>query len=116
MPMNRELYPPDWEQISARLRHERAGDRCECDGRCGSSRHPGPGRCQAINRQPSPYTGSIVVLTVAHLNHDPADTRDEAMLVACQLCHLHYDRGHHAETRARAKAAALTAAGQEVLF
>jgi ribosomal protein S27AE len=32
MPMNRKLYPIDWEKISARIRHERAKDKCE---RCG---------------------------------------------------------------------------------
>lgn len=102
---NRALYPPDWPAISARIRHERAGDRCECDGRCGARQHQA-GRCEAVNGQPSPYTGSVVVLTVAHLNHDPSDTRDEALMAACQKCHLSYDRDQHAETRRRTAAAA----------
>jgi hypothetical protein len=33
-----------------------------------------------------------VVLTVAHLNHDPADCRDENLRAGCQLHHLRYDQ------------------------
>ncbi len=36
MPMDRRKYPTDWEAISARIRHERAGDRCEA---CGVPNH-----------------------------------------------------------------------------
>lgn len=32
-----------------------------------------------------------VVLTVMHLNHDPADCRDENLLHGCQGCHNRYD-------------------------
>lgn len=44
-----------------------------------------------------------IVLTVAHLNHDPSDMREENLAALCQWCHLHHDRGHHAETRATRK-------------
>lgn len=44
-----------------------------------------------------------VVLTVAHLNHDAADMRDENLAALCQWCHLNHDRGHHAQTRATRK-------------
>lgn len=47
-----------------------------------------------------------VVLTVAHLNHDPADNRDENLAALCQWCHLHHDRSHHKDTRAGRKDAA----------
>ena len=103
---NRRLYPPDWPQISARIRHERSGGRCECDGRCGTVHAV---RCEAVNGQPSPYTGSRVILTVMHLNHDPADCRDENLLAGCQRCHLAYDGPHHAETRAASRARELAA-------
>ena len=33
MPMNRNRYPPDWEEISRRIRFERAQGRCE---QCGA--------------------------------------------------------------------------------
>lgn len=34
-PENRDRYPADWRDISHRIRFDRAGGRCECDGRCG---------------------------------------------------------------------------------
>lgn len=33
----------------------------------------------------------VVVLTVAHLNHDPTDCRDENLEALCQRCHNRYD-------------------------
>jgi hypothetical protein len=36
-------------------------------------------------------TGSLVVLTVAHLNHMPEDCSDENLLAMCQRCHNAYD-------------------------
>jgi hypothetical protein len=42
-----------------------------------------------------------VVLTVAHLNHDVKDNRDENLRALCQRCHLRYDAKHHAYTRNR---------------
>lgn len=34
-PSMKALYPPDWPQISARIRFERAGNRCEWCGYVG---------------------------------------------------------------------------------
>jgi len=89
MPMKRELYPDNWEEISHRIRFERAGNRCEW--------------CGAANGFPSPVTGSKVVLTVAHLGiakpdgtpgdkEDKQDCREENLAALCQRCHLNYDR------------------------
>ena len=95
-PERKHLYPKDWEQISARIRFERALGRCEqiIDGN----------RCEAKHGRAHPDTSSMVVLTVAHLNHDETDCRDENLKAMCQRCHLHYDRHHHAETRRSRKA------------
>jgi 5-methylcytosine-specific restriction endonuclease McrA len=46
-----------------------------------------------------------VILTVAHLNHDPRDNRDENLAALCQRCHLLHDRKHHAATARRTRAA-----------
>lgn len=91
-PENRGRYPDEWPAISAHIRHIRAEDRCECDGRCG---HDHNGRCTARNYQPHPVTGSKVILTVAHLNHTPEDCDDENLMAMCQRCHLAYDRHIH---------------------
>jgi hypothetical protein len=99
---DKAAYGPGWDAWSADLRKNRASNRCECRGECGSPRHR-TGWCKAINSRQSPYTGSVVVLTTAHIHDAPKDTRDpEAVVVMCQLCHLAYD----AEDRAAARRAA----------
>jgi hypothetical protein len=100
-PENRCRYPANWVGISARIRIVRAGNRCECRGQCGK---PHAARCEAVNGWPSPYTGSRVVLTVAHLDHTPENCDDANLLAMCQRCHLAYDGPHHAETRAATRA------------
>ncbi|GAA4176466.1 hypothetical protein [Gryllotalpicola koreensis] len=94
----RARYPEDWKQISDRIKFERAGSRCECDGRCGRGTHEG--RCPNVHRGPAYGTGSTVILTTAHLDHTPENCSDDNLMAMCQGCHLHYDREHHAQTRA----------------
>lgn len=101
-PEMRDRYPPDWKQISDRIKFERAKGRCECVGECGRDPYhldPIDGRCVNRHGQPAIGSGSKVVLTTAHLNHEPSDCRDEALKAMCQGCHLWYDREHHAETK-----------------
>jgi|WetSurMetagenome_2_1015567.scaffolds.fasta_scaffold1111427_2 hypothetical protein len=84
-PSERSKYPADWAEISARIR-VREGNRCKW--------------CKAENGQAHPETGSRVVLTVAHLDHDPANNVEENLAALCQRCHLQYDRAQHvANTR-----------------
>lgn len=45
MPMDRDRYPENWEEISKQIRFGRAQGKCECTGQCGSD-HPS-GRCNA---------------------------------------------------------------------
>lgn len=107
-PAQRALYPAEWPAISDWIRFDRAMGRCECQGECQSQLHirwlwldpAGPVRCPNYHREPSRFTGSRVVLTTAHLTHDPT-VDDPALLRAmCQACHLAYDAPHHAATRA----------------
>ena len=97
-PENRARYPKDWRQISLRVRRERAGNRCECRGECG---HEHAGRCPERNGRRHSITGSIVVLTVAHLNHRPEDNREANLRAMCQRCHLAHDRSEHARLARR---------------
>jgi len=76
-PENRDRYPADWAAISRRIRCERARNRCEW--------------CGARNGEPHPATRSIVVLTVAHLDHTPEHCADDNLAALCQLCHNRYD-------------------------
>jgi hypothetical protein len=92
-PEQRAAYGEDWPAVSRAVR-DRAGGRCECAGECGWVRHDYADRCEAMNHEPSPFTGSRVVLTVAHLDRDGhTGTNDPDRLKAmCQGCHLAYDR------------------------
>lgn len=89
MPMNRKLYPRNWRKVSSRIRFGRARGRCEW--------------CGATHGEPHPDTGSVVVLTVAHLGTpypdgtpcskaDKRDVRAENLAALCQACHLAFDR------------------------
>jgi hypothetical protein len=107
-PENRDRYPADWPAISRAIKVDRAGGRCECEGECGRGTHEG--RCPNRHGEPAYGTGSKVVLTTAHLDHIPENCEPENLKAMCQGCHLHYDRDHHAQTRAssrRAEAAAV---------
>ena len=118
-PENRGRYPGDWPEISRRIRFERAGGRCECTGECG--RPPvhldDDGRCRNRHGQQvwqSQWGGPVrrpvvVVLTVAHLDHTPENCDEDNLRAMCQGCHLHYDREHHAQTRAATRRAELSA-------
>jgi len=107
-PENAKRYPKDWKQISDSIR-ERADYRCECAGECGlHCTNPGPRRCIETQGAYARWANGKIVLTVAHLNHDPADCRPENLKAMCQRCHLRYDREHHQQsayqTRRKGKA------------
>lgn len=97
-PERKALYPADWKAISLRKR-EAAGWRCEW--------------CPAENAKPHPVTGSTVVLTVAHLDHDETNVSDANLAALCQRCHLRYDAKHHAQN---ARATRLRKLGQMSLW
>lgn len=100
-------YPADWPAISRRIR-ERSGGQCECEGECGLHRtNPGPRRCTERHGEPAQWAKGRVVLTVAHLNHDPSDCRDENLKAMCQRCHLRYDVEHHQRNAAQTRRAKL---------
>lgn len=106
-PENRDRYPEDWDTISATIKH-RAGWRCECEGECGRGTHQG--RCPNLHLLPAYGSGSKVILTTAHLDHTPENCDGDNLKAMCQGCHLHYDREHHAATRATTKALSARAA------
>lgn len=111
-PENRHRYPANWGEISRMIRTVRAGDRCECRGECKRGHRD---RCSARNGADHPVTGSLVVLTVAHLDHTPENCDPANLRAMCQACHLSYDADHHAATRARTLATQQTA-GMDPLF
>ena len=114
-PENRHRYGDDWPEFSRGIRFDRAEGRCECEGECGrpADHLDGSGRCVNRHGEPAYGTGSKVVLTVAHLCHTP-ECREHC-LAMCNGCHLHYDKEHHAHTRAETRRKELSAAGQDEL-
>lgn len=83
----RKEYGPGWTKLSKRIRFVRAGNKCEF--------------CGAENYKPHPITGSRVVLTVAHLDHDHRNHAEENLKALCQRCHNRYDAAHRQVSRKR---------------
>jgi 5-methylcytosine-specific restriction endonuclease McrA len=44
-----------------------------------------------------------IVLTVAHLDHDPQNNDPANLMALCQYCHNRYDAEHRRQTRARTR-------------
>lgn len=125
-PSQRALYPKDWPEISKRIR-ERDGQRCKrCKAPNGKSVARAEGSYMIENgdvfsdmdgeslgcARGSEYPAvrfTRIVLTVAHLDHDPTHNDDENLAALCQRCHLLHDKAQHAatarETRRSRKAA-----------
>ncbi len=121
-PENRGKYPGDWKEISLRIK-ERAGWRCECEGECGVAHEAQKGlrstaaglkRCAEIHgNRPLFFGGKGVVLTVAHLDHDPANCEGSNLKAMCQRCHNRYDLPTRLANRRKRLA---EAAGQEAML
>lgn len=99
MPMQRGLYPSNWEAIALAVK-EAAGWRCQqCGKQCRR-----PGERHDTHRR---------TLTVAHLDHDPVNCARENLQALCAPCHLRYDARHHAESARRTRE---TRSGQRRLW
>lgn len=83
-----------WKEFRASLL-ERAGFRCE-----GTPQNPD---CRAADGEPHPITGSKVVLTIAHMDHDESHADPERCRALCQRCHLQWDALHHKANAARTR-------------
>jgi hypothetical protein len=46
---------------------------------------------------------TVIVLTIAHLDHDTTNNADSNLLALCQRCHLSYDAKHHATNSRRTR-------------
>ena len=104
----RHRYPKNWKQISHRIRFERAGGKCEwpfCEAPHGEvifRLKADPEQWRDVNpgdlEEPDPnYRAVKVILTVAHLDHQPENCDDTNLMALCQLHDLRYDKDHHAK-------------------
>lgn len=83
---NRDRYPKDWKLRSHFVRFVRAKGLCEW--------------CGAAHGKPHPVTGSIVVLTTAHVYDDEPEAASLLNLAAlCQKCHNAHDMKARAQRR-----------------
>jgi 5-methylcytosine-specific restriction endonuclease McrA len=130
MPIDYRKYPPDWGDISKRIR-ERAGNVCE---ECGVPNGSHVTRAKGDRSQWTQVEagkGTRIVLTVHHIGVDHADgtpgdprdkmdVRDENLIALCQACHLAADLDHHIaearKTRARKRHEQIVQAGQRRLI
>lgn len=98
---NFELYPVNWRKISWWIINVRADNRCEGILEDGT-------RCEAKNHELHPTTGKTVVLSVAHLDHNPKNSDEDLpedapieqsnLRAFCQRCHNRWDREHRNES------------------
>jgi hypothetical protein len=130
MPIDYRKYPPDWGDISKRIR-DRAGNVCE---ECGVPNGSHVTRAKGDRSQWTQVEagkGTRIVLTVHHIGVDHADgtpgdprdkmdVRDENLIALCQACHLAADLDHHIaearKTRARKRHEQIVQAGQRRLI
>jgi hypothetical protein len=91
MPMDKRLYPANWDEIAYRIKRD-ADWKCE---QCGKPcRMPEEGLIAFVNRvkdldvleKPTRY-----VLTVAHLDHQPWNCDRSNLKALCAPCHCRYD-------------------------
>lgn len=122
-PENRARYPANWSTEVRPAILARASNCCE-----GSPAYPdcrAPNGAMRNNKTDEVTTDheviqdwawlgnssmTKIVLTVAHLDHQPENCNPDNLRAWCQRCHLAYDRIHHAETR-RATIAARNPSG-----
>jgi hypothetical protein len=80
----KHLYGLEYQRVRAE-RVRATGNRCE--------------GCGVANGRDNPFTGSRVVLTLAHLDHTPGNDNPGNLRLWCQLCHNRYDAPVRAKGR-----------------
>lgn len=127
MPINYQDYPTNWKTEIRPMIMARAKHCCEVCGAEHLSLMLSKSRVQLT----APFTSYrvakesagwyhepgdkaiVIVLTIAHLDHDTANNAPENLKALCQRCHLEYDQTHH---RRNASAKRNRMPGQGELF
>lgn len=118
-PENKNKYPENWPEISKDIRFNRAKNRCEVCGivnysvikrlKDGTWRTPSEQEWDMIHSriryshtsmsESLKYHGFVkIILTVAHLDHNPANCDYSNLKAMCQRCHNQYDKVHRKGT------------------
>lgn len=108
-PENRERYPANWKEIRE-MALLRAGNRCEnCDVPNGGWRNNETGETTASSQLAGRWAMrgdcavTKIVLTIAHLDHQPENCEPANLRAWCQRCHLAYDAEHHRVNASRTR-------------
>lgn len=109
-PENKKLYPKNWKEIREKIL-ERANNKCEF---CGVENHRWGYRNSkgdfiisvGMQQEADELDGEKlfrIVLTIAHLDHNPQNNDFSNLRALCQKCHNNYDKEHRKETRRKTK-------------
>lgn len=90
------IRSPEWREFRAVILW-RAWNHCE-----GTPQRPD---CTAENGKPHPETGSRVVLTIAHMDHDETHADPDRCRALCQRCHNLWDALHRKRNAASSRRA-----------
>lgn len=135
MPMKRELYPQDWDDLARAIKDE-AGWICQhCGKPCRRPDQSWPEFVLDLLTEQNLWywltfeeitdkaglSATVekrqrFTLTVSHLNHDPSDCRRENLQALCSVCHLQHDVNFHVQSRQRNRYQQLEKQGQLNLF
>lgn len=105
-PENKKLYPKNWKQIRNDIL-KRANNKCEF---CGVDNYAEGYRdkngnfikSEGIQQEADILDGEKIiriVLTIAHLDHNPQNNDYNNLKALCQRCHLRHDIEQHKESR-----------------
>lgn len=93
MPIDRSLYPENWEEIALQVKTEAKWICQQCGRQCKRS-----DECWAEFARRGCLSGEIdgkynrYILTVAHLDQNPANNDRSNLKALCSVCHLNHDR------------------------
>ncbi len=112
-PENKKLYPKNWKEIRQQIL-KRADNKCEF---CGVPNHikgirtfdggflKQDATTYNFIRTYYPQAKIIqIVLTIAHLDHNPQNNNPDNLRALCQKCHNNYDKEHRKQTRVKSLA------------
>lgn len=134
VPMNRSLYPDNWEEIALKVKEDSGWVCEECLRPCRRTGESIPDFIEKVWEDGAVYYGDWwegrggamkndlyelveaapqrFTLTVAHLDHNPANCAPENLRALCSVCHLRYDAAHHAANAAATRRQRAEDAGQ----
>lgn len=109
-PENKKLYPKNWEKIRRQIL-KRAKNKCEFCGVKNYAIGYRDSQGAFVETTRNSWHGEAVglskiiriILTIAHLDHDPTNNNPQNLRALCQKCHNNYDKEHRAETRRKTK-------------